>query len=508
MSKDDGVAIAKVEIEKGTVVAHKKVRIPILDTIPVAHRFSLTDIEKGALLTQYGYPYGISKSIKVGELISKDNVETYREDYESRVEQILQTRERKLKNRQGNRYSSRNFMGYKRGDGLVGVRNYYIVTPTSLCASDVALKIAQRLEGDKRLLEKYANVDGIVAAAHTEGCGCNDGDIIDRLLLTIRNTIAHPNVGGALIVDLGCEKTNRSVVQKYLGNLSEYDKPIVFISIIELGGTGNTIETGKNIALRQMEKVNTVKREELPIKHLVVGTKCGASDSFSGITANPLIGCVLDKIISGGGSGILTETPEMVGAEASLIKKMMSRAVIDRFIKGMNYYKGIACKLNISMEGNLVPGNEMGGLVNPTLKSLGAILKGGNSDIVDFLDYAERIKHQGLNIMNGPGNDLEAMTGMVASGATIILFSTGMGTTEGSLIVPVIKIPSTSRVFHRMKEDMDFNAGRLIDESISLDELGDELLDLVIEVASGKRTHAEKWGKRSFQIWTAGKLSL
>jgi altronate hydrolase len=240
----------------------------------------------------------------------------------------------------------------------------------------------------------------------------------------------------------------------------------------------------------------------------VVGTKCGASDSFSGITANPVIGLTVDKIICAGGSAILSETPEMVGAEANLIRRMTSLKVYRKFVTGMDYYRGLAKKLNVSLEDNFIPGNEKGGLVNLSLKSLGAILKGGSSPIVDFVDYAKKIKCRGLSLMNGPGNDLESLTGMVASGANLILFSTGMGATEGSLVVPVIKISSRTELFKKLRQDIDFNTGILLERSISLDKLSDRLLDLAVEVASGRKTCSEIWKKRSFQIWSAGKLSL
>lgn len=360
----------------------------------------------------------------------------------------------------------------------------------------------------KALKKKYKNIDGIIAAAHTEGCGCNDGEIIERLMLTLKNTIAHPNVGGVLVIDLGCEKTNYKVVSTYFDGLFKSGKPVDYITIQDLGGTRKTFVEGRKIILERLGEVNDVAREEVHIKHLVIGTECGASDSFSGITSNPVIGQTVDKIIHAGGSAILSETPEMIGAETCLIQRMVSKKVAEKFINGMEYYKSLANRLSVSMNGNFVPGNEEGGLINLTLKSLGAIQKGGSTQIVDFLNYAETLKRPGLSLMNGPGNDFESMTGIVASGANVILFSTGMGTTEGNLITPVIKLSSRTEIFKKMSEDIDLNAGALLDESISTDQLSDKLLDIVVEVASGKKTWAETWQKRSFQIWSAGKLSL
>lgn len=508
MSGKDNIAVAKKNIKKGTTLKHLSDTIKISGFIPQGHRFALKDIKTGEMLMQYGYIFGISKGLKKGQIIGRENIREYTINYEKAMEKIFRNKIKFAKNPSDKNISDKTFLGYERPDGRIGTRNFFAIVPTSLCASDTAAKIANALDNDKRLKKKYANTDGFVAASHTEGCGCNDGGIIDRLLLTLKNTIIHPNVGGALVVDLGCEKTNRKVVQKYLGNLKRYGKPVDFISIQDSGGTEKTIKKGKDIILKRLKKVNNIKRKKISIKHIIAGTECGASDSFSGITANPLIGKTVDKIINCGGAAILSEIPEMIGAEINLIKRMTSKEVAKKFINGLAYYKNLAKKLNVSLEGNLVHGNKEGGLLNAALKSLGAILKGGNSEIVDFVNYAELIKKKGLNIMNGPGNDLESMTGIAASGANVILFSTGKGTAEGNLIVPVIKISTRTEVYEKMRGDVDFNAGRLLDGNISQEDLSDELLDMVTDVASGKKTCAEILKKRSFQIWTAGKLSL
>ncbi|TVM00941.1 MAG: hypothetical protein CV087_11690 [Candidatus Brocadia sp. WS118] len=510
MSEHDNVAIAKNDIQKNTVIKINGTMVKVGQAITKGHRFSLMDVKKGEFVFQYGYAFGLSRGIKRGQVIDSCNTEIYKSNDSEALISIAGAATYYLQNQRRRHYKQcgNTFWGYKRRDGRVGTRNYYLVVPTSLCAGDSAFKIAYAMDNSETLRKKYKNVDGIVAAVHTEGCGCNDGEIIDRVMRTLKNTIDHPNVGGALVVDLGCEKTNYKVVSEYFHELSACKKPIDYLSIQKAGGTRNTLETGKNIILARLKEVNTTEREEVSLKYLVAGTECGASDSFSGITANPLIGLTVDKIIYGGGSAILSETPEMIGAESSLMKRMVSEHVARKFIKGMNYYKTLAERLNVAMDGNFVPGNKEGGLVNLTLKSLGAILKGGSTEIVDFVDYAERVKKQGLSIMNGPGNDLESMTGIVASGANIILFSTGMGTTEGNAITPVIKLSSRTEIFQRMHEDIDFNAGVLLDNNISLDQLSEQLLTLVIEVASGKKSRSEIWEKRSFQIWTAGKLSL
>lgn len=462
--------------------------------IPSGRRFALRGIPAGGRVVQYGAPFALSKGIKPGEAVSASNTMEIPTDYARLLRSFKPARVPKP-----GRGPERFFMAYRRKDGSAGTRNYFLVVPTSMCAADVASRIAAALDR-----KKPRGVDGVLAAAHSEGCGSSDGVIIDRLLLTLKNTVLNPNVCGALAVDLGCEKVNSAALLKYIGKTG---KPVKRISIQECGGTLKAAAAGIQLA-GSMLRSCAAKRVRTPLSKLVIGTECGASDSFSGITANPLIGSVVDRIIGAGGSAILSETPELLGAEASLLARMPSRATAKKFLDGVKWYLGLAKKLNVSMSGNFVPGNAKGGLINPALKSLGAVSKGGTSPVVDFVDYAELLVKPGLNIMNGPGNDLESMTGLAASGANMILFSTGGGATEGNLIVPVIKISSTTALYRSMKGDMDLDAGVMLDPGVPLARLSGKLLDLVIATASGRKTRAEALKKRSFQVWTAGKLSL
>ncbi|MBI5469346.1 MAG: altronate dehydratase [Deltaproteobacteria bacterium] len=506
LSDGDNIAVAKTDIARSSVLEFPGGGVIVLERIPKGHRFAIKDIKKGAMIVQYGYPFGRSKGINRGELISRDKLASWRSDYRRLDKRPLKDFKGHGGNVAPDAGLSRTFMGYLRKDGRVGTRNFYLLVPTSLCAADIAVKLSSEFKGGA--LKGYRNIDGVNAAAHTEGCGSNDGEIIERLLLTLKNTILHPNVGGALVIDLGCEKIGCEALSRYMGGKPRHGKPVDFISIQALGGTGKALKKGSEIIRKRLKEVNSIKRKDVPVSRLAAGTECGASDTFSGITANPVIGWVVDRLIASGGSAILSETPEMLGAEAALIMRMRSKKTVRKFIDGLDYYNGLARRLSVSMEGNFVAGNIKGGLLTPALKSLGAILKGGSAPIVDFLGYGETLKEQGLSIMNGPGNDLESMTGISASGANIILFSTGMGATEGNLTSPVIKISSTTELFESMGDDIDFDAGRLLDEGVSMDRLGGELFELMVDVASGKKTRAEVWDKRSFQIWSAGKLSL
>jgi altronate hydrolase len=406
-------------------------------------------------------------------------------------------------------FLEKSFSGYLRRDGLAGTRNYYLIIPTSMCASETASQIAGSIEGDKEVLEKFKDLDGVVSIPHTEGCGCDSTISIERLIRVLKGYLSHPNVGGALIVDLGCEQTNYQKLNPCLKPIIDSGlKSIDWVSIESSGGVEAARKKGKFIVRSRLAEVDAFKREDLPIQKLVLGTECGASDIFSGITANPLIGNVVDKLIYAKGSAILSEIPEMIGTFELLSPRFRNKEVAKKFKEIMDWYFDLAKKLGLRMEDNLVPKNIEGGLINSSMKSLGAVSKGGTTTIEDIIDYAEHIKRRGLSIMQGPGGDLESVTGMVASGANIICFSTGQGTPTGNAISPVIKIASNSQVFKRLSSDIDFNAGRLLDENREMDSLGDELLDLIIKVASGQETAAERLGQRQFQIWTAGKLPL
>lgn len=503
--KLDNVAVAKKNVKKRICVAYRGDIFNINDSISKGERFALSKIKKNDFLIQYGHPFGQSAGINRGDKITNENIKNTLSKIKPNYK-FGHPPTRYL-----GKFINRTFLGYRRANGLIGTRNYYLVVPTSMCASETALQIANTLD-NKEIKGQYPNIDGIVAIPNTEGCGCAAGLQIDRFLRILKNTITHPNVGGVLILDLGCEQTNYKVMHKFLdGEVELSDKHIDWITIQQEGGTKPAIKKAKKVITSRLKKVNRASRNAHPIEELVLGTKCGASDSFSGITANQVIGNAADKIIFGKGSAIFSETPEMVGAEDILFFRMRNKIVMNKFKKAMRWYKDLARRLAYVMDDNLVPENKAGGLINPYIKSLGAVVKGGTTVIEDFLDYGQRLTKSGLNIMQGPGNDPESVTGLVASGANIICFSTGRGAITANAIVPVIKISSTSDLYQRMGGDIDFDAGRLLEPKpgySTVEELGSQLLGLIIEVASGKKTKSERMKQRQFQVWTAGKLSL
>ena len=502
-SKSDQTGIAKEDIPSGTYLEYNGGLIQIKDFIKKGHRFAVVDIKEGEFVRQYGYPFGQSKGVLKGESITSLNIDNVLPEID--LKEFSEPRKATLKEK----YSNKTFSGFVRKNGAVGTRNYYLVVPTSMCVSETALQVSLSLDNNENILNEYSNIDGVVAIPHTEGCGCASNLQIDRFLRVLKGYVSHPNVGGCMIIDLGCEQTNYEKVHGYLKDLVDENlKPLDWITLQESGGTRALQEKATSIIRNRLNKVNRVKRESASLEKLIVGTECGASDSFSGITANPVIGNTVDKIIYGGGSAILSEIPEMLGTFDLLFHRFRTREIADKFRELEEWYKGIAENLGVDLADNLVHKNIEGGLFNSYIKSLGAVMKGGSTVVEDVIEYAEPIKQRGLNIMQGPGGDLESVTGLVAAGANVVCFSTGYGATSGNAICPVIKVSSNNSTFEKLPEDIDYNAGKLLNKQVSIDELSEELLEKVITVSSGEKTWSEKWKQRQFQIWTAGKLSL
>jgi altronate hydrolase len=496
----DQVAVAKQALKPGQAIIFNNTAIKIKDPVARGHRFAIKDIPNREFVRQFGYAFGRSKGIKSGEPVTTHNIENIVPDVSIKEfkEPPLTCYKRK--------FLEKTFSGFRRRDGKVGTRNYYLIVPTSMCASETCVQIANQMSAKKKWGK---GLDGIVAIPHSEGCGCDSGISIDRLLRILKGYISHPNVGGCLVIDLGCEQTDYSVVSRYMKDVVEESwKPIDWLTIEASGGVEATKAKARKIIGNRLVTISQAQREPVPIESLILGTECGASDSFSGITANPLIGNVADKVIFGKGSAILSEIPEMVGTFPMLFSRFRSQGIAAKFLEALKWYEDLAFKMGADLADNLVPKNIEGGLMNPYIKSLGAVLKGGTTVIEDVVDYGERLRKPGLSIMQGPGGDLESVTGLVSSGANIICFSTGQGTPTGNAICPIIKVTSNNEVFNKLARDVDFNAGRLLTERESINSLGDELLEMLIKVASGQMTAAEKLNQRQFQIWTAGKLPL
>jgi altronate hydrolase len=402
------------------------------------------------------------------------------------------------------------FMGFRRPDGRVGTRNYLLIVPTSMCASHEASQISMMAEFMLYNRQKYPNVDGVVAIPHNKGCGCQDGSTIEVMLRTLSNYADHPNVGGVILMDLGCEKTNLAQVEKYLLKREKsFDKPVAKIGIQDVGGTQAAIEQGLKLVESMLPQVNQTAREEVPVSELVLGVKCGASDGFSGISANPSLGRAADYLVRAGGTVLITEVPEFCGAEHVLANRAKDAGTGKAIYRMVDWYKEYASKFGAVLNQNPSPGNVAGGLLNITIKSLGAIAKAGTTRIEGVVEYAETPKSRGLNLMQGPGYDQESTPGLVAAGATVIVFTTGRGTTIGNAIAPVIKLASNSPVFERMRNDLDLSAGSVVDGTETIQEVGARVFEHIRRTASGEvLAKAEEHKHREFQFWAEQTVSL
>jgi altronate hydrolase len=502
----DNVAVVKRETAPGLAV-----ELPdgdIIETnaaVPPGHRFATRDIAAGLSVLQYGQPIGTSLGIRAGDLISHANmsdevplVRALPENLHTPAPDYLPVSERAT------------FMGFPRPDGRTGTRNFVLIVPTSMCASHEAQQISLMAEFMLYSREKFPNVDGVVAIPHNKGCGCQDGSNLDVMLRTLANYADHPNVGGVILMDLGCEKTNLAYVEKYLlKREKDFQKPVYKIGIQEAGGTQEAIQRGLEYVSAMLPEVNRTERVETPVSELVLGVKCGGSDGFSGISANPSLGRAADWLIRSGGTVLLTEVPEFCGAEHILANRAKDAATGRAVYEMVDWYKNYAAKFGAVLGENPSPGNIAGGLLNITIKSLGAIVKGGTTRVEGVVGYAETPAQRGLNLMQGPGYDQESTPGLVAAGANVVVFTTGRGTTIGTAIAPVIKLASNNEVFQRMSRDIDLSAGNVIEGTETIEEVGARLCSHICQIAGGDiLAKAEEHKHREFQFWAEQAVSL
>lgn len=502
----DNVAVVKRETHADlTVALADRTLLTVRQAVPPGHRFATRDIPAGDFVRQYGEPIGTSLGIAKGEWVTHENmsndvpvvrdlpenVSTPAPDYFP-AEQIA------------------TFRGFRRPDGRVGTRNFVLVIPTSMCASHEATQIAMMAEFLHYKREKYPNVDGVVAIPHNKGCGCQDGSTLDVMMRVLSNYADHPNVGGVVLIDLGCEKTNLAYVEKYLtGRARPLEKPLFKIGIQEIGGTQAAIEQGLKYVAEMLPAVNEARRAEFPVSELVLGVKCGGSDGFSGISANPALGHTADLLVRSGGTVLLTEVPEFCGAEHILAHRAKDYATGRKIYAMVDWFKSYASKFGAVLNQNPSTGNIKGGLLNITIKSLGAIAKAGTTRIEDCVEYAETPRCKGINLMQGPGYDQESTPGLVAAGATAVIFTTGRGTTIGNAIAPVIKLASNDEVFARMSRDIDISAGSVIEGTETIEAVGERVFEHLRRVASGEiLARAEENKHREFQFWAEETVSL
>ena len=501
----DNVAVVKNETAAGLVMGLPDGGTVVLSSqVPPGHRFATRDIAAGEYVRQYGQPIGTSLGIEKGEWITHENMT---DDVP-----VIRDLSEELFNPAPDYFSPdriATFKGFRRPDGRVGTRNHVLIVPTSMCASHEAMQISMMAEFMHYSREKFPNVDGVVAIPHNKGCGCQDGSTLDVMMRTLSNYADHPNVGGVILIDLGCEKTNLSFVEKYLTKREKpIQKPVFKIGIQDVGGTQAAIELGLKYVEQMLPEVNRVQREDVPIGELVLGVKCGSSDGFSGISANPALGYCADLLVRSGGTVLLTEVPEFCGAEHVLANRAKDAETGRKIFRMVDWYKQYASKFGAVLNQNPSTGNKAGGLLNITIKSLGAISKAGTTRIEDCIEYAETPSVRGVNLMQGPGYDQESTPGLVAAGATAVIFTTGNGTTIGNAIAPVIKLASNNRVFERMSQDIDISAGNIIEGTESITDVGIRVFEHLRRVASGDPAKAEILKHREFQFWAEETVSL
>ena len=395
------------------------------------------------------------------------------------------------------------FAGLRRADGRVGTRNYVAVLSTVNCSATVVRRIAAAF-AVPGTLDEYPGVDGVVALTHGSGCGLSaDGEGLELLRRTLAGYARHPNVGGVVVVGLGCE------VNQISGLVDQFDLgpgiPVARMAIQDLGGTAATIRAGVQTVRELLPVAGAVERTEVPVSELVLGLNCGGSDAWSGVSANPVLGAAVDRLVAAGGTAVLGETPEIHGAEHLLTSRAVSARVAGDLLDRVAWWEHYAAA-DGSLDNNPSPGNRAGGVTTIEEKSLGAVAKGGSSPLRAVYRYAEPVTERGLVFMDTPGYDPVSVTGIVAGGATVMCFTTGRGSVFGGKPAPSLKLATTEELYQHMREDMDFNCGPVLDGRASVEQLGEALLGEIIAVASGRPTKSEErgFGDEEFTPWQLG----
>lgn len=495
----DDVVIARSQILGGAVIEG----IPVRGLIPAGHKIALRAIGSGQPVRRYNQIIGFaSRAIAAGEHVHTHNLDmgpdkgNFKRDY-AIGQDISPERERRRAH----------FMGIERPDGRVATRNYIGVLSSVNCSATVARAIADHFSRTNypQALADFSQVDGVVALTHGTGCGMDTDGLGMRLLeRTLAGYATHANFWGVLVVGLGCEANQ---LNTWLANssLREGEQLRVF-NIQDTGGTRQTVEKGIALIREMLPLANAVQRAPCSAEHITLGLQCGGSDGYSGISANPALGAAVDLLVAHGGTAILSETPEIYGAEHLLTRRAVKPEVAHKLIERIRWWEGYAAMNGGEMNNNPSPGNKAGGLTTILEKSLGAVAKGGTSNLEAVYEYAEAVRTHGLVYMDTPGYDPVSATGQVAGGANLICFTTGRGSAYGCAPAPSLKLSTNSALWKRQEEDMDINCGEIIDGDVSVADMGQRIFELMLQTASGHATKSERhgYGQNEFVPWQVG----
>ncbi len=487
----DNVAIARASLPPGQRITIEGEEIVAMSAIPAGHKVAIRPIAAGGVVLRYAEIIGRAKrAIAPGEHVHTHNVGF--EEFEMAYE--FPTGESPIPAPPD---SIPVIQAYARPDGRVGTRNYIAIVSASNCASHAADLIAAAFGPE----DLPPNVDGVVAFTHGEGCGHSIGPDTEQLHRVVAGVLHHPNVAGAVLLGLGCEVNQ---IDAYLPPGAQRTEHITATTLQASGGTRATVAAGVDAVREHFARIASLRREPLPANGISLGLNCGGSDSFSGITANPALGYCSDLLAAIGASAVLAETPEIFGAEHLLVRRARNRAIAEKLLACVREYKAYLNRFSGSFDDNPSPGNKEGGLTTILEKSLGAVAKSGTTPLMQVVEYAEPVTSPGLVFMNTPGYDPVSLTGLTAGGVNLIAFTTGRGSAIGNPVTPVIKIATNTPMFRRMADNMDINAGRIMDGDAGIEDIGREIFEFTLAVASGRRTKAEEFGHREFVPWRIG----
>jgi arabinonate dehydratase len=500
-AETDNVAVVTVDwLEKGTPIHYRGQEFRMGERVRSGQSFAIRALERSELFVSLGDPFGVaSRPVQAGEALDENNLSARLPGLPTIYRDNLQPAERDPA------LAARTFDGFVRTDGSVGTRNYVGIVTSGMCSSTEAREIALRAMREIYSRDKYPNVDAVVAATQESGCGMPDGSSVAILNQLLANTLRHPNFGAAIYLDLGCGKTCvECSVPIFQAQVPNYNQRVVNLVVQQLGGSRKTVTKGLEVIEGLLDYANKSTRRPVPLSGLIVGTKCGGSDRWSGLTANPAVGVAADMFVKAGAAVLLPEIPELQGAAMiDLARRARTADLGQKLMQSLERYERYVRMFGEDFRENPSPGNKKGGLYNIYLKSSGVKAKGGTSTVEGLLDYGEWLgERKGLHVLYTPGYDQISTPALFLSGAQVALFTTGRGTGIGCALGPVIKIGSNSALF-RNNEDIDINAGTILDRTETVEKVGQRIFEQTIAVASGRDfPRAEQSGFHTeFKVW-------